>query len=214
MLGKVCQLLSTSYFPKKNTNKNIAINRPAAETDLVEANDIFACNVLGVININQTFLPELLAAKGTIVNIGSVAGHIPLPFNAVYCASKAALYAYSECLRVELAPFDIKVTYIQTGNVKTNIIRERTHLDDHSLWAPISESFEKRQEIAATTGDEPKVFAENLVGRLLSGHKNVHWVGNSAFVVRMVIALDQWLPFQLLSSMFSHIYNMEKIKAR
>lgn len=195
-------------------NAGKTVNRPAVETDLAEAKDIFASNVLGVIDIIQTFLPELLAAKGTIVNMGSVAGHLPLPFNAVYCASKAALYAYSESLRVELAPLGVKVTYIQTGNVKTNILRGRTHLDEHSLWAAISEVFDKRQEIAATTGDEPEVFAKSLASKLLSGYKNVRWVGESAFVVRMLIALEHWLPFQLWPFMFSQAYKMEKIKAR
>lgn len=201
-------------FRPKILKKYIAINRPAVETDLAEAKDIFSTNVLGVIDINQTFLPELLAAKGTIVNIGSVAGHIPLPFNAVYSASKAALYAYSECLRVELAFLGIKVTYIQTGNVKTNILRKRTHLDEHSLWAPLNEVFEERQEISATTGEEPEVFAKKLVGSLLSGYKNVRWVGESAFMVRMVSALEYWLPFQLWPFVLSQLYKLGKVKAQ
>lgn len=164
-----------------------------------------------MIDITQTFLPELIAAKGIIVNVGSVAGHIPLPFNAVYCASKAALYAYSECLRVEVAPLGVKVTYIQTGNVKTPIFRTRTKLDEHSLWAPISKAFDRRQEIAATTGDDPGVFAKALASQLLSGYKYVRWVGESASIAGLTIALEHWLPFRIWPFMFTREYKMERI---
>ncbi|KAF4634970.1 hypothetical protein G7Y89_g3130 [Cudoniella acicularis] len=123
-----------------------------AELDIDEARDLFSTNVLAVMDITQTFLPELLLAKGKIVNMGSVAGHMPLPFMSLFCASKAALYAYSECLRLELAPLGVKVTYAQIGNVKTPKFLQRNHLSEESLWAPVSEGFERRQELAATTG--------------------------------------------------------------
>jgi 1-acylglycerone phosphate reductase len=60
-----------------------------------------------------------------------------------YAASKAALYAYSECLRVELVPLGVKVTYVMTGNVNTNTVGSRYHLDKDSLWYPIRDSYER-----------------------------------------------------------------------
>jgi 1-acylglycerone phosphate reductase len=94
---------------------------------------MFGANVFGVIDMCQTFLPQLLLAKGTIVNMGSVAGHIPLPFMSNYCASKAALHAFSESLRIEIAPLEVNVIYINARNVKTNTVSSRHHLDENSL---------------------------------------------------------------------------------
>jgi 1-acylglycerone phosphate reductase len=182
------------------------------EIDLDEAKDIFATNVFGVMDINQTFLRQLLLAKGTTVNIGSVAGHLPLPFNSVYCASKAALYAYCECLRVELAPLGVKVTYVQTGNIKTNIFRGRTRLREDSIFSPINEDFEERQEYAATTGMDPTEFAKLLAQRILRGHSDILWVGESAFTIRMLSVLEHYLPFRILPFIFSRLYGLEKLK--
>jgi 1-acylglycerone phosphate reductase len=159
-----------------------AIIRPAIEIDISEAKEMFGSNIIGVMDLTKTFFPQILLAKGTIVNVGSVAGHMPLSFYSVFSATKAALYAYSECMRAELAPFGVKVVYIQTGNVKTDGMRMRgaTTLRKDSLFKPIEDGFVERQEIAATTGMDPKDFTKQLVQKLLTGPSNVLWMGESA----------------------------------
>lgn len=174
---------------------------------------MFDANMFGVINMCQTFLPELLKAKGTIVNMGSVAGHMPLPFMSNYAASKAALYAYSESMRVELAPLEVKVTYVMTGNVKTNTIGQRYHLDELSLWYPVNDNFEKEQEKAATTGMDPADFAKNLVDKTLR-RKDTIWVGEGAVMCRIISGLEHYLPFRLWPSAFSKGYGMKRIGDR
>jgi 1-acylglycerone phosphate reductase len=159
----------------------------------------------------QTFLPELLAARGTIVNVGSVAAHMPLPFMSNYAASKAAPYAYSECLHVELAPLGVKVTYVMTGNVKTNTVGSRYHLDKDSLWYPIRDSYEREQEKAATTGMDPTEFAMRLLDRTLVGRKDVVWVGQGAMLCRIVRALEYYLLFRLWPFVFSQGYGMVRV---
>jgi short-subunit dehydrogenase len=57
--------------------------------------------------------------RGTIVNVSSVAGKIAIPFAAPYCASKHALEAFSDALRVEVAPFGIRVAVIEAGPIET-----------------------------------------------------------------------------------------------
>ncbi|KAF1949667.1 short chain dehydrogenase/reductase [Byssothecium circinans] len=192
-------------------NAGMAVFRPATESDLDVCKTMFGSNVFGVIDICQTFLPELLAAKGTIVNIGSVAGHLPLPFMSNYAASKAALYAYSECMRVELAPLGVKVTYIMTGNVKTNTVSSKYHLKENSLWYPIKDNYEKEQEKTATTGTDPAKFAIQLADRILINRKDIVWVGQGATLCRIVGALESYLPFRLWPFAFSRGYGMDRI---
>ncbi|KAH2185613.1 hypothetical protein KXV88_001931 [Aspergillus fumigatus] len=86
-----------------NAGRNYTV--PAMEVDLQGARQILETNFFAVILMCQTFLPLLLRAKGTIVQIGSVSGVMPYVFGSVYNASKAALHSLSDAMRIELAPF-------------------------------------------------------------------------------------------------------------
>jgi 1-acylglycerone phosphate reductase len=66
---------------------------------------MFEVNVYGIMRMVQEFVHLLIAAEGTIVNIGSVAGVIPYAFGSAYNATKGAVHSYGDTLRVELKPF-------------------------------------------------------------------------------------------------------------
>src|ERR1700761_7883633 len=91
------------------------------EVTLSLSRKMFDTNILAIIDINTTFLPLLRLSRGTIVHIGSVGSMGPVPWNAIYCASKAALYSYTDTLRLELGVFGIKVKIVQTGMVGSNM---------------------------------------------------------------------------------------------
>jgi NAD(P)-dependent dehydrogenase (short-subunit alcohol dehydrogenase family) len=80
----------------------------------------FDVNFFGAIEVARAVLPSMRQARrGTIVNISSLTGKISIPFAAPYCASKHALEAMSDALRVEIAPFGIRVVVIQPGPITT-----------------------------------------------------------------------------------------------
>lgn len=80
----------------------------------------FEVNLFGSIAVTQAVLPAMRKQRrGTIVNVSSVAGKIAIPFAAPYCASKHALEAVSDALRVELAPFGIHVVLVEPGPIET-----------------------------------------------------------------------------------------------
>ena len=80
----------------------------------------FEVNLFGAIETARAVLPASREARrGTIVNVSSVAGKIAIPFAAPYCASKHALEALSDALRVEVAPFGIRVVVIEAGPIST-----------------------------------------------------------------------------------------------
>jgi NAD(P)-dependent dehydrogenase (short-subunit alcohol dehydrogenase family) len=88
----------------------------------------FAINVHGPIALIQRLLPALRNARGRIINVSSVNGRIATPFSAAYSASKFALEAFSDGLRVELRPWGIHTVLIEPGAVATPIwdtLRER-----------------------------------------------------------------------------------------
>lgn len=83
----------------------------------------FEVNVHGVIALTQACLPLLRAARGRIVNVSSVNGRIVSPFAGAYAASKFALEALSDALRMELSRAGVRVVVVQPGAVRTAIWR-------------------------------------------------------------------------------------------
>jgi NAD(P)-dependent dehydrogenase (short-subunit alcohol dehydrogenase family) len=81
----------------------------------------FEVNVVGQLAVTQAFLPSLRRGRGRIVNISSVSGLISSPFMAPYAASKFALEAMSDALRMELLPWKIPVSTIEPGFIQTPI---------------------------------------------------------------------------------------------
>ncbi|KAK5167336.1 uncharacterized protein LTR77_007035 [Saxophila tyrrhenica] len=94
---------------------------PLLDVDLEKARKQYEVNVWGVLALTQAFFPLLRVAKGTIINQSSMAGvqGFNRPYMGIYSSSKAAVYSLSDYMRVELAPFDIKVLTLVTGAVKT-----------------------------------------------------------------------------------------------
>lgn len=81
-------------------------------------------NLVGHVAVTQALLPNLRAARGRVVNVGSIAGRSALPFLGAYAASKHALEAVTDVLRVELRPFGIEVSVIEPGTIATPIWRK------------------------------------------------------------------------------------------
>ncbi|MDQ6891456.1 MAG: SDR family oxidoreductase [Acidobacteriota bacterium] len=80
----------------------------------------FEVNVFGSVAVIRAALPEMRKAEGgTIVNVSSIAGKISIPFAAPYCSSKHALEAISDALRIEVAPFGVRVVVVEPGPIGT-----------------------------------------------------------------------------------------------
>jgi len=96
------------------------------ETSIEEASMQMDTNFLGAVRLTNAILPAMRARKdGIIIYMGSVVGRIAMPFQAFYSASKFALEGYSEALKIEVAPFHIKVYILEPGDFKTGFTGSR-----------------------------------------------------------------------------------------
>jgi 1-acylglycerone phosphate reductase len=75
---------------------------PLLDVDIKAAKKLYDVNVWGLLATTQAFVPLLITAKGTIVNIGSTAGTLALPYRGIYTSSKAAVHLMTDTLRIEL----------------------------------------------------------------------------------------------------------------
>ncbi|MFI5182801.1 MAG: SDR family NAD(P)-dependent oxidoreductase [Vicinamibacteria bacterium] len=104
------------------------------ETDLARVRAQFETNVFGTLNAIRAVLPAMRGRRqGRIVIVGSLAGRAPIPFQAHYSASKAALEALALALRIEVRPFGICVSLIEPGDI-------RTGFNEATDWGPRAES--------------------------------------------------------------------------
>jgi NAD(P)-dependent dehydrogenase (short-subunit alcohol dehydrogenase family) len=111
----------------------------------------FEVNVFGAVAMTKAVLPDMRRRRcGHIVNISSMAGHVPLPGIAYYAGSKFALEGISGVLAQEVAPFGIKVTAIAPGSFRTDwagrsmIRSERSIADYDALFDPIRKARERK----------------------------------------------------------------------
>lgn len=104
--AKLVSILTGQRLDILINNAGAAAYQPALDLDIDgEVRRLYEVNVLGVMRMVQAFASMLIQSKGTIVNIGSIAPIIPLPFSSTYNSSKAALHAYGDSLAMEMKPF-------------------------------------------------------------------------------------------------------------
>ena len=102
-------------------NAGIAIGSPLEVIALSQLRKQLEVNVIGQIAVTQAFLPMLRRGRGRIVNMGSIAGRGTIPLLGPYSASKFALEALTDALRMELRPWGIQVSIIEPGAIATPI---------------------------------------------------------------------------------------------
>ncbi len=91
-------------------NAGICSSGPMEKTSLEDWHKVIDVNLWGYVHTIQALLPQFLAQKaGTIVNVGSFGGKVPLPYMTAYCTSKYAVTGLTETLRLELEPLGIQV---------------------------------------------------------------------------------------------------------
>ncbi len=101
-------------------NAGVGIFRSAADMDIGSWHDVIGTNLSGVFFCCHAAIPHLKKrGGGWIINISSLAGKNPFPAGAAYCASKAAVNAFSEALMQEVRHDNIRVSYVMPGSVAT-----------------------------------------------------------------------------------------------
>lgn len=122
-------------------NAGIAVGGPIEGVPIDRLRWQFEVNVFGLVAVTQAMMPLLRKATGRIVNIGSIAGRVTSPIVGPYCASKHAVEAISDALRLELGPDGMQVSVIEPGVVLTPIWDKALATPDGSLSAELAERY-------------------------------------------------------------------------
>jgi 1-acylglycerone phosphate reductase len=194
---------------------------PIIEQPLQEFREVLDTNVVGVIQMCQAVVPSMIArGNGLVVNIGSVTSFLTTPWSAAYSASKAALQAVTDSLRLEVAPFGIGVIHATAGAIRSSISENissgsdlRRYEQPSSYYRPWVESLLKRvtasQGKAAVPAETAALKIRRVIDRAVGQphHNPPAWflVGGSAFSYWLLGLLQKvcgWPTNGMLSRMF------------
>ncbi len=184
----------------------------ACPLELVPINELrhqFEVNVFGQLAVTQAFLPLIRAARGRVVNIGSVGGWITMPFAGPLCASKHALKSFNDALRMELYPWGIHVSIIEPGAISTRAVDkleagvEGTIEEFPALgrahYANAFRTMTKRAIAHERSGSPPEVVAEAVLHAMTAEKPKARYpVGAGS---RLQSTLARVLPDRLLDQM-------------
>ncbi|KAH0847271.1 hypothetical protein AYO21_07339 [Fonsecaea monophora] len=144
---------SISAAVAKVTHLDILVNNagalysmPISDMSIAQAKELFDLNTWSYLAMTQAFLPRLLESKkGIVVNQTSSAGLAPIAFQSAYNASKAAMIMFSDCMRLELAPFGIRVVDLKSSSASSNNFSNNmgAKLPAGSLYAVARDTVEK-----------------------------------------------------------------------
>ncbi|KAL7812778.1 NAD(P)-binding protein [Trichoderma gracile] len=183
----------------------------AIDTDVDAVKRMFEVNVFGPMRIVHHFHSMLIEAAGTIVNIGSIGGVVPYMYGASYNASKAALHHYSNTLRLELSPFDVRVLTVISGEVGTNILKNDVHrkLPEGSYYEPLANEFKNHVQRTPKTTSRFE-YASNVVSQSLrSSPAPWFWTGSATGIIRF---LDMFAWRTIWDFLFYREFNLAKVK--
>ncbi|MBJ7608748.1 MAG: SDR family oxidoreductase [Candidatus Dormibacteraeota bacterium] len=186
-------------------NAGIAVSGPVEFIPLDRWRQQFEINLFGIVSMVQAFMPLLRESKGRIVSTGSLGGRLSQPMVAPYCASKHALEALSDSLRVELRPWGIRVALIQPGAVKTPIWNKGLEAGEEMLRsapAELRQLYGAAVQIATKmavheneTGVDPLEVARAVEHALLASRPRTRYpVGRQA---KLLIPLTRFMPDRL-----------------
>jgi len=123
---------------------------PLEHHDVDDWRRLFETNVFGLVAVTQAALPALRAAGESVVcNVTSSSLLVPVPFFAAYRASKAAVAALGESLRIELTPFGGRVLEVQPGAIATDMLADSDQplaAEQHGAYRAMAERFTERRQ--------------------------------------------------------------------
>lgn len=164
---------------------------------------VFDVNFFGLLDVTRAVLPAMRAARrGTIVLISSLGGRVSVPFASPYCASKHAVEAVADALRVETAPFGVRVATVEPGPIDTRFADRARSIVGPLIARPGPYRAFYANAERAMDGDfrrghlPPEAVARVVVGAIESPRPRpryrVTWLARALILMKTVLP-DRWL---------------------
>jgi NAD(P)-dependent dehydrogenase (short-subunit alcohol dehydrogenase family) len=194
-------------------NAGYGLMGPVTEIPTEDLRLQFETNVLGLAAMIRKAAPDMIErGSGLIVNMSSVSGITATPFAGPYCASKAAVNLLSDSLRMELAPFGVKVITVQPGAIQSKFGDTAGRDMDRfrkSVYQPIFDYIKGRARTSQEKPTPVSEFAAELVTILLKKNPPpVIRIGNESFLLPLL----KKLPVKMLDRILSKKFGLTRLE--
>jgi NAD(P)-dependent dehydrogenase (short-subunit alcohol dehydrogenase family) len=199
-------------------NAGVAIPGPLEYLPLEHLRRQLEINLVGQLAVTQALLPLLRAGRGRIVNISSLAGKLTTPFNGAYSAAKHGVEAISDALRMELAPWDIRVSVVEPGTIATampyKLRRDADTLLDSlpsegvRRYGPAFGTYVHRLSSHARTGTPPDVVARAVLHALTAPTPRTRYPAGAP--ARRMMLLRRLLPDRVLDRRILRFFGLHR----
>lgn len=191
-------------------NAGMGISGTVENTTSKDARDLFDVNFFASVHLMKHMIPIMRKQQsGKIINISSLASSFPLPFQAFYSASKAALTSISLALYNEVSPFGIDICVVLPGDIKTSFTQARQkNLDvDAAYFDRVDKSIETMAH-DEQHGMDPKIIA-HAVQKLVS-KKHMPKVMTLGFKYKVMFLLQRIVSTKFLLFIIGSMYGFKK----
>lgn len=188
----------------------IGIAAAIEEISLSDIQEAFDINLFGTIRLIQNAVPFMRSeGQGLIINIGSIAGQVGLPFQGIYSSTKFALEAMTEALRIELKPFGIKVCIVEPGDYKTRVNNNRTKVVP-SVDSPYADRLSHFFDIIdknIENGRNPEKLAQLILRISRKKHPKLRY--RSGKIFEKITPLIHWIsPTRIFEKVLETFYKL------
>lgn len=171
----------------------------AEESSLAQAQALFDTNFFGIVRMTRAVVPHMRRqASGRIINIGSVLGFLPMPYMALYSATKHAVAGYSEALDHELRTLGIRVSVVEPAYINTpfdaNLMKPDAPIE---VYRDVRARVEKRVKEVLVGADGPEVVADIVLKAALADRPAAHYAPGLARRMRL---LRRFAPASVLDA--------------
>lgn len=189
-------------------NAGIGLLGGAEESSAEQAQALFNVNVFGVLRVTNAVLPVMRRQQtGRIINMSSVLGLIPSPYNALYASTKHAIEGYSESLDHELRTLGIRVVLVEPGLTRTSFEENLTRPDQLlPVYNSIRAAMEVQMRRGVEAGDAPEVVADTVVKAATDAAPKRRYTAGK--LARQVSLMRRFLPESLVDKNLRKFSNL------
>lgn len=185
-------------------NAGMGISGAVEYIDEQKTKNLYELNLLALCETCKIALPYLKQSRGIILNTSSVAAVIPIPFQAAYSASKAAVNCWTAALRLEVQPFGVRVCAVMPGDTRTGFTDARDKSEFSSGYGDRLNRSVKKMEKDERGGKPPESVAK-VVCKLL-GKKNPPLLTAVGWEYKAVVFFKKILPERFVLFLIKKLY--------
>lgn len=170
---------------------------------------VFETNVFGPLRTIQAVLPAMRAQHaGLIINVGSIAGYMGLPYRGIYSATKASLGMITEALRMELRPYNVKACVLDPGDYSTSIAQHRqVSIPEHSPYKSSVIALEKMIDEDVNSSSDPMEVALLIEKIMNTPEPKVRYMSGK-FKQKLSVAVKHWIGGKFFENILVKHYKL------